>query len=236
MAPRRASIGGSRGRGRTPSPSPLGRNTRAPIHPSGSSTLPMPITVEVDDDSPSTKKRCWTSPVWKHYNIKEGKHISDGKDHAYCKYYNGGPVDADSSNGTSNFRRHTESCSARSSTNVGQMMIAKDGKLARKFSQFEYKELVAQAIIGHGYTFTFAEHEGTRTIYVYLNEDCLLISWNTAKSHCVKIHKREKHRVMQSLSPLISRICVTFDLWTSCMGHGFLSLTAHYTDANWHLF
>jgi len=99
----------------------------------------MPITVEVDDDSPSTKKRHWTSPVWKHYNIKDGKHFSDGKDRAYCKYYNGEPIDVDSTNGTSNFRHHTESYSARSSTDVGQMMIDKDGKLARKFNRFEYK-------------------------------------------------------------------------------------------------
>ena len=106
-------------------------------------------------------------------------------------------------------------------------MIAKDEKLVRKLSQFEYKELVVQAIIRYGYTFIFAEHEGTRTIHAYLNEDCLPISRNTAKSHCVKIHKHEKHRVMQSLSLLTSRICVTSDLWTSCVGHGFLSLTAH---------
>ena len=130
--------------------------------------------------------------MWKHYNIKEGKHFSDGKDRAYCKYCNGGPVDADSSNGTSNFRRHTESCSARCSTHVGQMMMAKDGKLARKFNRFEYKELIAQAIIRHGHTYTFAKHEGTQTNHVYLNEDCVPISRNTAKSHCLKTHKCEK--------------------------------------------
>ena len=96
-------------------------------------STPTPITVKVDDDFPLNKKRCWTSPVWKHYKIKEGKHFPDGKDHAYYKYCKGGPVNADSSNGTSNFRCHVESCSARSSTNVGQMMMAKDGKLARKF-------------------------------------------------------------------------------------------------------
>ncbi|KAJ8423330.1 hypothetical protein Cgig2_002025 [Carnegiea gigantea] len=105
MAPQR----GSRGRGRRgsgsgtsafPSPSPLVRNSNAcaPTHPSGSSTPCTPFTVELDDDSPSTKKRRWTSSVWKHYNIKEGKHFPDAKDRAYCKYCNGGPIDADSSN------------------------------------------------------------------------------------------------------------------------------------------
>ncbi|KAJ8438342.1 hypothetical protein Cgig2_013390 [Carnegiea gigantea] len=92
MAPQR----GSRGRGRRgsgsgtsafPSPSPLVRNSNAcaPTHPSGSSTPCTPFTVELDDDSPSTKKRRWTSSVWKHYNIKEGKHFPDAKDRAYCK-------------------------------------------------------------------------------------------------------------------------------------------------------
>ncbi|KAJ8448062.1 hypothetical protein Cgig2_028938 [Carnegiea gigantea] len=63
---------GSRGRGRRgsgsgtsafPTPSPLVRNSnaRAPTHPSGSSTPCTPFTVELDDDSPSTKKRRWTS-------------------------------------------------------------------------------------------------------------------------------------------------------------------------------
>ena len=59
---------------------------------------------------------------------------------------------------------------------MGQLMMAKDGQLARKFSRFEYKGLVAQAIIRHGYTYTFAEHEGNRTIHVYLNENCVPIS------------------------------------------------------------
>ena len=106
------------------------------------------------------------------------------------------------------------------------MMFAKDEKLARKFNQSDYKELVAQAIITHGYTYTFVHHKGNRTIHAYLNENCIPICRNTAKSHCLKIHKREKQRHMASLSLLTRRICVTFDLWTSCVSHGFLSLTS----------
>lgn len=116
------------------------------------------------------------------------------------------------------------------------MMMAKDGKLARKFNRYEYKELVAQAIIKHGYTFTFFEHEGNRTIHIYLNEDCVPICRNTARSHCVKIHKREKQRLKESLGLLTSRICITSNLWTLCVGHCFLSLTAHYIDDNWKLY
>jgi len=107
--------------------------------------------------------------VWKHYNIEEGKRFSDSNDRAYCKYCNERPIDADSTNGMSNFRHHTKNCSAHSSSDVGQMMIDKDEKLARKFNRFKYKGLVAQAIIRRGYTYTFANHKGTRTIHAYLN-------------------------------------------------------------------
>jgi len=69
----------------------------------------------------------------------------------------------------------------------------------------------------------------------YLNDDCVPLSRNTAKNHCLKIHKREKQRLPRSLSQLSCRICLTSDLWTSCVGHGFLSLTAHYIDDEWNL-
>ena len=115
----------------------------------------------------------------------------------YCTNCKGGLVNADSSNDMSNFRHHTESYSARSSIDMGQTMMAKDEKLARKFNQSEHKEFVASTIIRHGYT-----HEGNRTIYVYLNEYCVLISRNKAKSHYLKIHKCEKWRLMASLMNL----------------------------------
>ena len=69
----------------------------------------MLLTVELYDDSLSIKERQWTFSVWKHYNIQEGKHFPNGKDRAYYKYCNEGPVDAYSSNATFNFRHHTES-------------------------------------------------------------------------------------------------------------------------------
>jgi len=113
---------------------------------------------------------------------------------------------------------------------VGQLMMTEDGKLARKFDQSEYKKLVALVIIRHEYIYTFAQHEGNRAIHRYLNDDCVPLPRNIAKNHCLKIYKREKQRRTRSLSQLSSRICLTNDLWTSCVGHGFLSLTATYID------
>jgi len=120
----------------------------------------IPVSLELDDNISSSRKRQWSSSVWKHYNIKEDKFFDDGIPRAYCKYCNGRPLIADSNNGTSNFRRHSKTYSARLSGDVGQLMMTKDGKLARKIDRSEYKEFVALAIIRHGYTFTFAQHEG----------------------------------------------------------------------------
>jgi len=200
-----------------------------------SSNQSMPVSLESDDDISSSRKRQWSSSVWKHYNIKEGKFCDDGIPRAYCKYCNRGPTIADSSNGVSNSRRHSETCSARSSGDVGPLMMTKDEKLARKFDRFEYKELVAKAIIRHGYTYIFIQHEGSRAIHVYLNDDCVPLFRSTKKNHCSKIHKREKQRITRLLSQLSSRICLTSDLWTSYVGHGFLSLTSHYIDDEWNL-
>ena len=40
---------------------------------------------------------------------------------------------------------------------------------------------------------------------------------------------------MTDRKSLVSRISLTFDVWTSCTSEGYISLTAHYVDANWKL-
>ena len=37
------------------------------------------------------------------------------------------------------------------------------------------------------------------------------------------------------LASIRSRICLTFDLWTSINTEAFISLTAHFVDLNWKL-
>jgi len=103
----------------------------------GSSNESTPVSLKLNDDISSSRKRRWSSSVWKHYNIKEGKFFDDGIPHAYCKYYNRGPLIADSNNGTSNFIRQSKTFSARSSGDVGQLMMTKNKKLARKFDRFK---------------------------------------------------------------------------------------------------
>ena len=86
----------------------------------------------------------------------------------------------------------------------------KDGKLVRKFNRFECKELVGQANLDMVTHIRLHSMRENRTIHVYLNKDCVLVSGNTAKSHCLNIHKCEKRRLILSLSIVTSMILCDF--------------------------
>jgi len=51
----------------------------------------------------------------------------------------------------------------------------------------------------------------------------------------LRIFKREKIKLKGELHNITSRICLTFDLWTSCNIEGYISLTAQYIVSNWKL-
>ncbi|XP_057526570.1 zinc finger BED domain-containing protein DAYSLEEPER-like [Amaranthus tricolor] len=182
-----------------------------------------------------TRKRKWTSDCWDHYNTFDGDEFADKRPRAYCKYCNKGPIFADSMYGTTNFRRHTESCQARDNCDIRQMLLDKKAKPVLKYNPIEYKQKVALAIIRHGYSYTFAEHEGNRDIHTYLNENCKPICRNTARNWTIKIHQRERKQLKKALHVIPGKICLTSDMWSSIVGQGYLSLTAHYIDENWKL-
>ncbi|KAK9706692.1 hypothetical protein RND81_07G145300 [Saponaria officinalis] len=170
-------------------------------HKKSNSTMSPPSTPSGEDTEQSAasselRKRKWSSPVWRHYDVFDGKNYGDGKPRAICKYCKGGPLYANSGLGTSNFKRHTESCHARTSGHTGEWSYQ---FFLKKIDQFYYKEKVALTIIRHGYPFTYAEHEGNRDLHLYLNDNVKFMSRNTAKNYCMKIHKREKKKLKEEL-------------------------------------
>ncbi|CAL1400724.1 unnamed protein product [Linum trigynum] len=66
-----------------------------------------------------------------------------------------------------------------------------------------------------------------RMLMAYLNDDFKSFTRNTAKSHCLKIHKREKEKLEALLSGVPGRISLTCDLWTSCATEAYLCLTLY---------
>ncbi|XP_027173886.1 zinc finger BED domain-containing protein RICESLEEPER 2-like [Coffea eugenioides] len=89
------------------------------------------------------------------------------------------------------------------------------------------------AIVKHNHPYRLVEQEGIRDLCVYLNSDALPISKNTIKTDIEKMYKREKKRLKTELNSILSRICLTADLWTSIATDGYLALTTHFVNEDW---
>ncbi|KAL5581789.1 hypothetical protein UlMin_014231 [Ulmus minor] len=142
---------------------------------------------------------------------------------------------------TGNMRKHIKVCPKNNSRDVGHMLLGGSsgsgslGVLSNKFDPDKLRELIVYAIIMHDLPFQFVEYEGVRSILQYLRPEVQLVSRNTIKSDCMKIHQKEKARVKSLLHAAPGRISKTSDLWSSLISDGYMSLTAHFIDKNWKL-
>ncbi|KAH9608096.1 hypothetical protein KSS87_011035 [Heliosperma pusillum] len=132
-----------------------------------------------EDDVPSQKvfgkrRKSW---VWNHFTVTKVK-TSAGVIkfigmYAYC---NNASNNADSRVGTSNFKTNLlESCSEYKKINPTESSSWKE------IDQKLYRELLAEAIMKHGYSFSWVERVRNRKIHKYLNDNVQHISRNTAK-------------------------------------------------------
>uniref|UniRef100_A0A803N767 Uncharacterized protein n=1 Tax=Chenopodium quinoa TaxID=63459 RepID=A0A803N767_CHEQI len=176
------------------------------------------------------KKR---SLVWPEFLTLDRTKSSDGKQRSICKHFQKAFFITNPHYGTQNMQRHLRERSAyeKYMKNQGGNGLNK-GKI---FNQIVYRNLVAKAIIKHGYAFSCVEHDGNREIHAYLSDDVKFICRNTAKVGCLKMHTTLKAQLKETLSKVFSRISLACDMWTSCQTERYLCLTAHYVDDNWKL-
>ncbi|CAL1381607.1 unnamed protein product [Linum trigynum] len=173
------------------------------------------------------KKRQRTSKAWETFNYIPGNQFADNKSRAQCK---NNPMLYVANKGISNLIRHSHNCIGHE-TEVPVLGVGN----SKAIDQNKFKELMAMAIIKHGYEFAIVEHGGLQNVMAYLNDNFKSFTRNTAKSHCLKIYKREKEKLKTILSEVPGRLCLTCDLWTSCATEGNLCLTVHYVDSEWRL-
>lgn len=190
------------------------------------------IHSQVENDPPTEQvvgKRKRKSWVWEHFDIVDDKESKTKI--GICKHCKSASYNADSRRGTSNFSRHLlESCIEY------KKVKSIDCKEPRKqIDQTIYRQLLAEAIMRHGYSFSWVEHDANRKIHKYLNEDVGFISRNTAKKVCLQLHTDLKEKIKSVLLGIPGKICLTSDIWTACTSRGYLCVTAHYVDHNWKL-
>ena len=96
-------------------------------------------------------------------------------------------------------------------------------------------EMLSITIIEHDLPFSIVEHRRLKELLQYLNPDVKVPSRRVATMNANNLYDSEKKKMKCMLSKVPSRISLTSDVWTSCTSEGYISLTAHYVDANWKL-
>ena len=51
----------------------------------------------------------------------------------------------------------------------------------------------------------------------------------------MKKYEIEKDKLKQQLAKIPSRVCLTYDYWTTSTNISYISLTVHYVDKDWML-
>ncbi|KAI0510486.1 hypothetical protein KFK09_011088 [Dendrobium nobile] len=191
-----------------------------------------------DDGSVVIKKRRrMTSKVWGHFEMLPNP--TDGKQRCKCKRC-GAQYLCDSKNGTGNLRRHLQNCKKRDLRDIGQLILqtgssASISMIDQKFDNAEFRDLFTACIIMHDLPFQCVEWMGVRSLMTYLRRDVQMFSRNTARNDCKKLFTKEVCNIRSNLSKCTSRVSITSDLWTSINTDGFICLTVHYIDNEWHL-
>ncbi|XP_028805076.1 zinc finger BED domain-containing protein RICESLEEPER 2-like [Neltuma alba] len=97
------------------------------------------------------------------------------------------------------------------------------------------REIVTMAIIEHDLPYSFFESKRMMELQKYLNPDFEHVSRETAMSYVCEFYISQKGKLKQIMSRSPSRICLTFDCWTTITSERYVCLTAHFVDENWKL-
>ncbi|KAI0526836.1 hypothetical protein KFK09_002428 [Dendrobium nobile] len=183
------------------------------------------------------KRRRMTSQVWGHFEMLSNP--TDGKQRCKCKKC-GAQYLCESKNGTGNLRRHLQNCKKRNLRDIGQLILQSTSNSSiamtdHRFDSSKFRDLFTACIIMHDLPFQCVEWLGVRALLSYLRKDVQLYSRNTARNDCKKLFVKEISNIRSQLSKCSSRVCVTSDLWTSINTDGFICLTVHFIDNDWHL-
>ena len=182
------------------------------------------------------RQRKLTSTVRENYTFLE----PDKEGNLWCKCKKCGQVySGDSKYGTGNLKRHTINCKRKNVRDIGQLLLqSRSGSLSSRRPEFDiemFRELLALCVVKHDLPFQFAEYDGVRNIFVYLNSDVKMLSRHTTRNDVLKMFKREKERMKDFFHYIPGRVAFTSDCWTSINTDGYISLTAHYIDESWSL-
>ncbi|KAJ3684541.1 hypothetical protein LUZ61_013705 [Rhynchospora tenuis] len=200
---------------------------------------------DIQDPGLSKAGRKRKSRVWNHFveiEVQEKGKLVQKVECKHCKrrykYVDGGP--------TTTLLLHVEKKCPKLQKEQGktQGMINFESQESANFAMgsgpgggydhAKNREIMAKMIIAHELPFAFVEYAWFNHLMKYNNHMFQRVSRHTIKKECIKVFESERDK-MKKIFRDISKISLTSDCWTSNTSVGYMSLTAHYVDANWKL-
>jgi hypothetical protein len=91
------------------------------------------------------------------------------------------------------------------------------------------------AITMHEYPFNVVEHEYLVDFIKSLRPSFPIKSRVTVRKEIMEKYLEEKEILYAHLKNLNCRFSATMDMWTSCQNKGYMCITVHWIDDNWHM-
>ncbi|XP_058086418.1 zinc finger BED domain-containing protein RICESLEEPER 2-like [Magnolia sinica] len=234
----------SEGLSNTPSPAPGGRSITSPmiLEDEGLGLEHEEVPVDIDTSTTQShvagkmKKR---SAVWDDF---EEVTLKNGQVKIQCKHCKS-QYAKQSDGSTTTLKKHISKCQKKMRSAATQQTLSfSQSAMGPLVSIYKYdkelvNELTAKLIITDERPFQMVESPAFVGLARCLNPKYEKVSRTTIKRVCMKIYEGEKVKLKRELvTQAISRISLTSDLWTaSNQRKGYMSLTAHYVDAEWRL-
>jgi hypothetical protein len=96
------------------------------------------------------------------------------------------------------------------------------------------REIICKLIIVHDMPFRLVEYKWFNILMKALNRGYKKMSRNTIRNECMKLYESEKD-ILKKYFKNVKKISLTCDLWTSNQTICYMSLVAHYIDADWNM-
>lgn len=140
--------------------------------------------------------------------------------------------------GTKSLLRHIKRCSGITSSSPSQSLLkfnTDNSTTLWKFSQEASRKKLAEMIIGHGMPFSLVENSHFKSFIQSLQPLFTIPSRSTIKKECIELYWDLKDCLKNELIRQGGKVSLTSDIWTSNQNIGYLSVTCHWIDTQWHL-
>lgn len=204
---------------------------------------------EGQEGNPTKATRKKKSPLWDFFEectVPSKKKKGEMENKVKCKACET-LLTKNSSGTTTHWRRHLEQCDYHKlqqksikqqninfpSLDEGDVDLdAPCVSVPGYYDPTKIRELICKMIIVHELPFCLVEYTWFNVLLKRLNPSYKKVSRNTIRSDCMRLYESEKEKLKRTFKD-VRKISLTCDLWTSNQTICYMSLVAHYIDADW---